>query len=291
MKIVALLQTHNEQRFIAACLDHLAEQGVLVYLVDNESTDETVAIAQQRRSRNVIGIETLPRDGSFALRQQLARKEQLAAELEADWFIHQDTDELRVSHLQGKTLAETIAEIDAAGYNAANFTEFVFMPTVESPDHDRPDFAQTMRSYYPYIPRSPHRLNAWKRQDGPIELTGGGHIVRFEGLRMAPESMHSRHYLFLSLQHAYEKFGPGRRYAPAEVKAGWHRWRSALDPGEIRLHSERELRTYVADHLLDPSEPFTQMSQLVQTEPLSAAARQGWLKRAFGRGARAQPTS
>jgi glycosyltransferase involved in cell wall biosynthesis len=283
MKIVALLQVHNEERFIGACLDHLAGQGVFAYLVDNESTDETVAIAEERLKSNLIGIETLPRTGTFALREQLRRKEELASELDADWFIHQDADELRVSHQQGKTLADTIEEIDAAGFNAANFIEFAFMPTIESPDHDHPEFAQTMRSYYPYIPRLPHRLNAWKRQDGPVNLVGGGHLVRFDGLRMAPESMYSRHYLYLSLDHAVQKFGPSRRYAPEEIEAGWHRWRAALNPHEIGLHPEAALRTYTADHLLDPSDPFTEMSQLVRTDPL-AVNRKRWLARALSRG-------
>jgi glycosyltransferase involved in cell wall biosynthesis len=283
MKIVALLQVHNEQRFLATCLDHLAEQGVSVYVIDNESTDNTVSIAEQRLNGNVIGIETLPRSGTFALREQLRRKEELASELEADWFIHQDADELRVSPESGKTLAEAIEQIDAAGFNAVNFIEFVFMPTVEHPDHDHPEFAHSMRSYYPYIPRLPHRLNAWKRQDAPVKLAGGGHLVQFDGLRMAPQSMHSRHYLFLSLDHAYQKFGPGRRYAPEEIKAGWHRWRAALDPQEIILHSEKDLRTFAGDHLLDASEPFTQMSQLVNTDPLAGNGHRWW-KRAQRRG-------
>ncbi|HYM54685.1 MAG TPA: glycosyltransferase family 2 protein [Solirubrobacteraceae bacterium] len=266
MKIVAILQTYNEQRFIGACLDHLAEQGISAYLVDNESTDETVAIAERRLGGNLVGIETLPREGHFALRSQLARKEALAQSLDADWLIHLDADEFRVAPEPGRSLAQAIAEVDEAGFNAVNFMELAFMPTLEAPDHDHPDFLQTMRFYYPYIPRIPHRLNAWKRQEGPIELAGGGHLVRFPGLSMAPRSMYSRHYLFLSVAHAARKFGPGR-YAPEEVAHGWHRWRVQVNPAHIELHSERELRQYVADHLLDPSEPYTSMDQLVMLVP------------------------
>lgn len=284
MKIVAILQTYNEQRFIAGCLDHLAQQGISAYLVDNESTDDTVAIAERRLGGNLVGIETLPRDGHFALRKQLARKEELAQSLDADWLIHLDADELRVASQPGYSLAQVIDEVDEAGFNAVNFVEFVFMPTREAPDHDHANFAQTMRSYYPYLPRMPHRLNAWRRQEGPIELTGGGHLVSFPGLRMAPVSMHSRHYLFLSVAHAARKFGAGR-YAPDEVAHGWHRWRVQLDPGMIRLHSESELRTYTADHLLDASEPYTHMDQFVQVT--SRQPSLGWLRKAV-RGSRSQ---
>lgn len=281
LKIVAILQTYNEQRFIGGCLDHLAEQGISAYLVDNESTDDTVAIAERRLANNLVGIETLPRDGHFALRKQLARKEELAQSLDADWLIHLDADEFRVAPEPRRTLAQALTELDEAGFNAVNFVEFIFMPTLEAPDHDHPDFVQTMRSYYPYIPRLPHRLNAWKRQDGPVELAGGGHLVRFPGLNMAPHSMYSRHYLFLSVAHAARKFGPGR-YAPDEVAHGWHRWRVRLDPATIELYSERELRTYTADHLLDASEPHTQMQQFVRgtSTPDSSS---GWLRRALRR--------
>ena len=282
MKIVAILQAYNEQRFIGGCLDHLAEQGIAAYLIDNESTDDTLAIAERRLGRNLVGIETLPRDGHFALRKQLARKEELAQSLDADWLIHLDADEFRVAPQPRRSLAQAIAAFDEAGFNAVNFIEFIFMPTREAPDHDHPDFLRTMRHYYPYLPRTPHRLNAWKRQEGPVELAAGGHLVRFEGLAMAPESLYSRHYLFLSVAHAARKFGP-KRYDPDEVAHGWHRWRVQVEPARIELHSERELRTYVADHLLDSSEPHTHMNQFVQvTQPRRRSL--GWLGRALRRG-------
>jgi hypothetical protein len=255
LRIVAIVQTYNEQRFIGGCLDHLAEQGISVYLVDNESTDDTVAIAERRLGRNLIGIETLPRDGNYSQRKQLARKEELAQSLDADWFIHVDADERRVASERRCSLAQAITQIDEAGFNAVNFLEFTFVPTREAPDHDHSNYAQTMRSYYPFLPTFPHRLNAWKRQDGPVELSqSGGHRVHFPGLHMAPSSMYSRHYLFLSVPHAAGKFGPGR-YAPAEVERGWFGWRASVQPEHIQLPSESELRHYGADYLLDPSNP------------------------------------
>jgi glycosyltransferase involved in cell wall biosynthesis len=275
VKIVAILQTYNEQRFVGCCLDHLAAHGISVYLIDNESTDETVAIAERRLTQNLIGIETLPRDGCFSLRAQLARKEQLAQSLQADWFIHVDADELRVTPHPRRSLADAIAEIDEAGFNAVNFLEFIFVPTREHPDHDHPEFARTMRSYYLFLPRFPHRLNAWKHQDGPVDLaSSGGHIIHFPGLRMAPESLYSRHYPFLSLAHLESKY-VSRRFAADEIAQGWHRVRSQLDPAKVKLPSESELRTYVADHLLDPSEPHKRqlIDSLSMRRPRGARSR------------------
>lgn len=285
MQIVALLQTYNEQRFIERCIGHLNEQGVSVYLVDNESTDDTLAIAERHVGKGVIGVETLAREGNFSLHTQLRRKQELAGELDADWFIHQDADELRVSSERGRTLAQTLGALDEAGYNAANFLEFTFMPTRERPDHEGGDFAATMRSYYCYVGKFPHRLNAWKRQDGPVELARqGGHRIRFPGLRMAPLSLYSRHYIFLSPEHAALKFGPGR-YAGEDLKAGWFNWRSRFDPSMIQLPSERELLTYEADHLLDASNPRTHHIAAQWTK--AGGARQPPLKRAVARGRRA----
>ena len=251
-----MLQVYNEQRFVAACIEHLRAQGVEVYLIDNESTDQTLTIAERYLGRGVIGIETLARDDTFALRAQCARQEQLAQTLDADWLIHHDADEMRVSPTRGQTLAEAIAELDAAGFDAVNFQEFTFMPTRESPEHDHPQFAQTMRWYYPFLPWSPHRVNAWKRQDGPVDLVStGGHEVRFAGRKLAPQPLYMRHYLFLSVGHLSEKFD--RAYAADEVQGGWHRWRAAVRPERIALASESEFRRYEADHLLDPSDPRT----------------------------------
>jgi hypothetical protein len=254
VRIIALIQVYNERRFIANCIEHLREQGVDIYLVDNESTDETVAIAERYVGNGVIDIESVPRDGTYAVREQVAHKEVLAQRLEADWFIHYDADEVRVSPKQGQTLAEAIAEYDEAGFNAINFLEFTFVPTRESPDHDHPDFARTMRWYYPYLPTFPHRLNAWKNQDGPVDLGGAGHRIKFPGLKMAPESLYMRHYMYLSPEHIAEKYvGMPRREPPGVPQ----HWRGQMKEEHIELASESEMRRYEADHLLDPSNPLT----------------------------------
>ena len=256
-RVVAMLQVFNERRFLAGCIEHLSEQGIGVYVIDNESTDETLEIAQRYLGKGVIGIETLRRDDCFALRVQCRRQEELAMTLDADWLIHHDADEIRVSRKRGQTVAEAIAEYDRAGFNAVNFLEFTFVATREFPDHDHPGFARTMRWYYPFLPRLAHRCNAWKRQDQPVDLTThAGHTVAFAGLRMAPDSLYMRHYLFISRQHAIEKFVQ-RRFAQDELADGWFKWRAHLRPELIKLPSVNELRPYLADHLLDPSEPLT----------------------------------
>jgi len=254
---VAILATYNEERFISVCLENLFRQGVEVYLCDNESTDRTISIAERYRGHGLVGIETFPRLGMYSWRPILERKEQLAATLDADWFMHVDADEIHLPPHSNDTLAKAFAEVEAQGFNAVNFMEFTFIPTRESPNHDRPDFQKTMLWYYPFLPSFPHRLNAWKKQPNPVELVwSGGHLVRFPGLRMASQSFLMRHYLFLSVPHAIHKF-VNRRYDPAEIESGWHGWRAKLKPEMINLPSEADLRSYISDDKLDSSHPRT----------------------------------
>lgn len=257
MRAVAIVATYNEERFIAGCLEHLFRQGVEVYLIDNSSSDRTLSIAERYLGRGLIGFETLPRAGAFCLRQQLQRKEQLAATLEADWFMHVDADEIHLPPRSDRTLAQSFATVEAGGYNAVNFQEFTFIPTQEAPDHDHPEFQKSMRYYYPFLPFSPHLVRAWKRQPEAVNLrASGGHQVQFSGLRLYPESFGMRHYPLLSVQHFAEKYA-ARRYDPAEAGSGWHSWRTSLRPGVIRLPSQSELRPYHSDDQLDPANPRT----------------------------------
>src|ERR687894_1459366 len=79
MRVVAILAAYNEERFIAGCLEHLFEQGVEAYLIDNCSTDRRVEIAERYLKRGLVGIETLPRtEDVFKQRSIHERKEQLA---------------------------------------------------------------------------------------------------------------------------------------------------------------------------------------------------------------------
>lgn len=255
MRAIALLATYNEERFVGACLDHLFAHGLETYVIDNGSTDRTVEIAESRRGAGVIGLEHLPRHGVYSWRPILERKAELAATLDGDWFVHVDADEFRLPPRTGTTLADALEEADRAGYNAVNFQEFTFVPTQEHPDHDHPLFLETMRWYYAFSRIFPAQLNAWKRQPEPVDLaSSGGHAVAFPALRMRPEPFPMRHYLFLSVEHAIEKY-VRRSYDPAEVCDGWHVSRSRLTPEHVTLLPERELRRYFGDDALDASAP------------------------------------
>jgi hypothetical protein len=257
MRVLAILATYNEERFIGGCLEHLFSQGVEAYLIDNQSTDDTVAIASRYLGAGLRGIEQFPRDGIYRWRRILRRKAALASELPADWFLHLDADEIPLAPRSGQTLAAGLAEADANGYNAVEFSEFTFVPTREAPDHDHPDFRRTMCWYYPFAPTELHLVRAWKRQAEPVDLaTTGGHVVRFPGWRLSPTRFRLRHYIFLSREQVMRKY-VGKVYDPEEVRDGWHGWRATLTADDIRLPPQAELRTAFVDDDLDASSPRT----------------------------------
>jgi hypothetical protein len=258
LKVVAVLTVRNEERFMASCLENLIGQGVEVYVCDNESTDRTVEIAERYLGNGVIGIETAAYAGVFDWELLLRRKEELFHSLEADWLVHIDADEVLLSP-SDLPLAAAIAEVDALGYDAIEFLEFTFIPTLESPDHDSPNFPTTLRTYYPFLPFSPNCVRAFKKQDGPMEIVwSGGHVVRFEHeLKLYPEPFRKKHYLFLSSEHAAQKY-VRRLYRREEVEGrGWHDWRAHLRLEDIRLPSAAELSVTVSDEDLDASNPWT----------------------------------
>lgn len=286
MRIVAILASYNEQKFIRACLEHYLQQGIEVYLLDNDSTDNTLEIAREYLGRNLIGIERIPRHGMYQWQKILMRKEQLADEIQADWLMHADPDEIRVAPTSAQTLAEAIAEVDQKGYNATNFMEYTFLPVRESPDHDNAEFQTTMRWYYPFAQRHPHRLNAWKKQPRRwpgIKVFGGelirnrrwgvpsvnlratgGHVVQFPGIRPYPVDFKLKHYIVLSLDHAIQKYVK-KSFDPTEID-GSHGWRATAREHEFLLPSQSQMRLYTSDDALDPADPFVEHLLVQQSD-------------------------
>jgi hypothetical protein len=261
LRIVAVLAVRNEARFIAACLENLFRQGVLVYLLDNDSDDGTRAIAQRYLGAGLVGIERIAFDGTYRWEQILQRKEALFGELDADWLMHVDADEIHLPPPGHASIAGALAQVDAQGYDAVEFSEFTFVPTRTSPDHDHADFVRTLRTYYPFRPHSPHCVRAYRKQAGAIRIAwSGGHLVRYaQEPRLSPEPFRMKHYLFLSAAHAARKYA-GRRYAADEIEdRRWHGWRPYLKPEHIRLpDADDGVRCSTGDDDLDAADPWTQ---------------------------------
>jgi glycosyltransferase involved in cell wall biosynthesis len=255
LKIIGLLTTYNEQLVIETCIKHHISQGVEIYLIDNESTDNTVDIANKYLGKGVIGIETIPRNGIFDLSRILKRKEELAITLDGDWFMHLDADEMRNSPYPNETLSEAICAVDKANYNAINFMEFTFVPTLESPDHTQGNFINSMKWYYPFQRKLLFRVNAWKKQPSGIDLvSNSGHVVKFPNQLIYPVNFQLRHYQYLNVEHAIQKYS-SRRHPKKSLAEGRHGWREELNPQLIKLPSDKTLNMLSEDNQVKYNNP------------------------------------
>jgi len=255
MKIVAILATYNEERFVGNCIRNLLAQGASIYLIDNDSTDATVAIAVEAAGNALIGMESFPRDGVYTWESILKRKEQIANSFDVDWVMHVDADEIHLPPISSRTLADAFQEAEKTGYNAANFIEFTFVPVAESPDHDHDKYLDSMRWYYPFRPSESFLTRAWKQQDTGVELAwSGGHQVRFPGLNIDRRSFRMKHYMFTSVDQLHRKYVQ-RCYDAHEIRRGWHGWRADLKGKKIVLPVASQLRRTTSDDDLNGSDP------------------------------------
>jgi glycosyltransferase involved in cell wall biosynthesis len=241
LRVVAILAVRNEELYIEGCLEHLYQQGIETCVIDNDSTDSTVAIAKRFYGRGVFRIEHVPFLGHYDWVALLKRKETLAREIKAEWFIHHDADEMREAPAPFGTLRDGLIAADAAGATAVNFDEFVFLP-LEHEDFVGVDYFSAMRRYYHFSPRPLNHVKAWKNLHEPVNLVdSGGHDVEFPGKVVYERNFILRHYIFLSKAHALKKYGE-RRYSEQEVQErGWHGWRAGFRISWLQLPGPTEL--------------------------------------------------
>jgi hypothetical protein len=232
MRIVAILTVRNAELYLERCIHSLHSNGVEVCIVDNGSTDFTLSIATSLIGKGVFRIEHLAYNGYFDLTSQLRMKEDLASDIDADWIIHHDVDEIMESPAPWISLKEAITEVDAMGYNAINFDEFVFVP-IEGEDFRYLDYVEKMEKYYFFSPSEERLVRAWKRSKFQTNIVqSGGHSTSFVSRRIFSTNFRLRHYIGLSIGHLKSQY-LGRVFSGNELIRGWHRNRVATTLGFI----------------------------------------------------------
>ena len=231
-RVIAIMSAFNEGDIISSVIRHLVENDVEVYLLDDDSTDDTVEQARQWLGRGLIGIETFPSAAGernaaghmFQWARILERKEALAQTLTADWFIHHDADEIREGPWPGFTLKEAIRWVDTLGYNAIDFRVLNFPPV---DDRFRP--GDNPRTHFTLYEEGEEfnaiQLKCWKRTAAPPSLVPfGGHEVQFAGRRIFPIRFLLRHYPIRGQAHGMKKVFAERkgRFLESELAMGWH---------------------------------------------------------------------
>lgn len=254
--MIAIIAAFNEADIIGQVVGDLIGQGVEVYLLDHGSTDGTAAAVEPYLGRGLRGIERLDREGEgasaperFSLEAIMRRKEALAAELPASWFINHDADEFRESPWPGLTLAAAIRAVDVLDYNAIDFELLNFWPT-----HDRFKPGDDPREAFVFYEGGRAwdkvQIRCWKKTAAAVELaSSGGHEARFPGRRVFPVRFILRHYPIRSQAHGERKIFRERRsrFAEGERARGWHVQYEGMREGESLLRDPAGLVRYDPD--------------------------------------------
>lgn len=221
MHLTALLTVRNGEPYLERCLRQFAEQDIDTVVIDHGSTDRTPGILRARRGAPVREVVNVPFEGHLDLEHMLLVQRELVRRLDADWFIRVDVDEILQSDRPGETLRDGIVRAAAAGFDAINFNEFVFVYESDEISYAGTDYVAAMRSYYHFAPK-PNRLMRVFRAGLPVDnVASAGHALPLDRIRLYDGNFVMRHYIALSRRQAELKFLT-RRFAQKNIARGWH---------------------------------------------------------------------
>jgi glycosyltransferase involved in cell wall biosynthesis len=205
--ITAIISVFDDGPYLARCFENMKKHQIRAIVIDNDCCDETRAIVEQYQGDVVQEVVHHPRDGTFDWSGILRHKEAIANRISSDWIMLWDSDEIREPPQGFDTFRDAIRAAHEAGHTAVNFDEFVFLPIDTSEEYRFRDYVSDLKTYYYFAPKVQHRITAWARPQGAVNLQKGlGHSVKFRGLSISPTHFAMRHYLFLSHAHGKEKY-------------------------------------------------------------------------------------
>ncbi len=225
-KVLAIVHFYNEADIIGETIQYLLSQDIAVYLLDNWSDDGSYEIAQeyQKRYPSKIYLERFPftgRSENYEWYLQMERTEQISKELEFDWFIHYDADEMRVSPWRDVTLRKAIYWIDIQGYNGIENTVIDFRLT----EYDKENiFMRDVFFDFRHYNVQFDQFKTWKKTE-QIELKStAGHCADIACPRIYPLKILNRHYPMRDIRQAEKKIFSDRkpRFKKERKERGWH---------------------------------------------------------------------
>lgn len=251
IRVTAIMTAFNEDDIIFHSIKRLINQEIYVYVIDNWSDDSTYQITKQYEGNKFfLGIEKYPPEGPgkyYNWAELLRRKEEVALEIEADWFINMDVDEIRDSPWPEINLKEGIFHVDRMGFNAIDHTELTFRP-IDNQFIPGTDFSEYFKCCRITPPSWDYfQVKAWKNTGRPFSFhQSAGHQVTFEGRRVYPYKFLLRHYPIRSQSHGEKKIFTHRkpRYNPEEKSRGWHVHYDSYQQGCSFIHRPEELEFF-----------------------------------------------
>ena len=260
----AAICLREDGAYLESCLLHLISNGIDYAILDNGMDAQARALLARAPFKDaLLAVEPLPFHGSFELKRQIDAKEALFERLDVDWLIHLDVDEMMHAYAPGERLVESLSRLDAAGFNAVDFDEFVFLPVER--DFDPGSAVQPICTYYLFQPTAGPRLMRARKKSAGLTMAPAasgaetnGHRLFGEGLKLAPERFALRHYIVRDQEHARRKYAD-RVFAEAELAWGWHSNRTGYASEAFTFPQAAALRRLPdpASRAFDLSDPKT----------------------------------
>jgi len=151
LKIGAVIPAYNEEDIIYSVVKHLVDEGIFVHVLDNESTDKTLA---QLKSFSPLQVSFSSFSSNNEFNEQIQgdniRKAIETYLKNCDWIIKCDADEFLESPYEGVSVRQMIESADKKGFNAIGSCKFQFYPMSSESHHVAGD---DVRKYYNYFER------------------------------------------------------------------------------------------------------------------------------------------
>ncbi len=227
-RVAAIIHAYNEADILPEVIDHLHEEGIEVHIFDNWSTDGSwELICALKDSGKISNAERFPNSQTheYQWQRQLEKTAEYAATLDVDWVMHHDADEIRVSPWPGAALKDSLAHIDALGYNAIDFTVLDFRFQANHSSASAPYQVNLTHCEFGRRPGHFQQIKAWKNV-GRVQLANsGGHEAQFDGRRIYPVKFLMKHYPLRNVAQAQKKVFHDRlpRVEKEQETLGWHR--------------------------------------------------------------------
>jgi glycosyltransferase involved in cell wall biosynthesis len=232
LKIIGLMVVYNEADIVDQSIAHMTKQGIPMVVIDNGSTDGSLAIEQGFLGKGVLEVRVVPPDPYYDLKRVLNEAYALALNYSPDWLVRVDADEFIESPYPHLTLAEAIENEARLGYNMIQVNFFDFLLTERDYQGKDRDVRKRFR-YYTWLTDFHYR--AWRHYPGTNLVTYAGHKPAFlpdVKENVSPFKFPLRHYKFRSVEQGMRKVFKERlpRYDPKNVSLGWHVQYSAFKP-------------------------------------------------------------
>lgn len=258
-KVLSITHVYNEIDVIDKLCEYLLNQDIDIYFLDNWSTDGTYErLCELKRTYpNIVTVERFPSTGrtdSYEWYKQLERTEEISKELNYQWYLHYDADEMRIAPWEHITLKQAIYHVDRCGYNQIGMYTIAYKLT-----DCREDNIFMSDTYFEFGTKNTYyAIKMWKKSPYIDLKETGGHLAEVKEPRCFPLFFLNRHYPFRTVEQAQKKVFRDRkpRFQKERKEKGWHGHYDKMNTYEDFISNKDELFLWNDNSIYDFYIPF-----------------------------------